>query len=74
MSIPIEIKKSATADELIEFSKTQASQLKHDGCTILSEQRNMLNTIGAPDNAVAIIVDISAPGGKFVIGRHALTP
>ena len=31
----------------------------------------MANTISAPDNTVAIIVDISAPGGKFVIGRHA---
>ncbi|CDM28588.1 unnamed protein product [Penicillium roqueforti FM164] len=34
----------------------------------------MINTIDAPDNAMAIIVDISAPGGKFVIGRHAPTP
>ena len=34
----------------------------------------MFNTIGAPDNAVAIIIDISTPGGKFVIGRQALAP
>lgn len=34
----------------------------------------MSKNICAPDNAVAIIVDISAPGGKFVIGRHAQVP
>lgn len=34
----------------------------------------MPTTINAPDNTVAIIVDISAPGGKFVIGKDAQVP
>lgn len=34
----------------------------------------MSKNIGAPDNAVAIIVDISAPGGKFVIGCRPQVP
>jgi hypothetical protein len=34
----------------------------------------MSKNIRTPDNVVAIIVDIGAPGGKFVIGRYAQVP
>jgi hypothetical protein len=53
---------------------TDFAQLKHDGCTVSSETRDMSMNISAPDNVVAIIVDISAPGGKIVIWRHAPPP
>lgn len=40
----------------------------------MSESRDTSRILGAPGNAVAILVDISAPGGKFVIGKYVQTP
>ncbi|KAH8723119.1 hypothetical protein GQ44DRAFT_710995 [Phaeosphaeriaceae sp. PMI808] len=71
MEIPIKAKKSATDEELAELGKTQ---LNYNKCTVLSEARDTSQIIGAPGNAVAILVDISAPGGKFVIGKHVQAP
>lgn len=51
--------------------RANRSKLNGSKWTIESETRDTTNTIKAPHNAVAVIVDISTPGGKFVIGKAA---